>query len=140
MFGKIAPLMDFYSEPGESTKTWLHLPFESHEGLQLRLHTRSRCNFHCLAARGAGAGALPKRPLVLCLICVRGPLLYGPRRRRRLVGVLTSGATATPPTSTCALLYTWLDRLTRHRLATSLRIAVRSREKNTTLKNKDKWF
>jgi hypothetical protein len=56
------------------------------------------------------------------------------------VGVLAGGATATPPTSTCALLYTWLDRLTRHRLATSLRIAVRSREKNTTLKNKDKWF
>jgi hypothetical protein len=24
--------------------------------------------------------------------------------------------------------------------STSLRIAVRSREKNTTLKNKDKWF
>jgi hypothetical protein len=36
-------------EPGEATKTWLHLPFESREGLQLRLHTRSRCNFHCLA-------------------------------------------------------------------------------------------
>jgi hypothetical protein len=36
-------------DPGETTKTWLHLPFESREGLQLRLHTRSRCSFHCLA-------------------------------------------------------------------------------------------
>jgi hypothetical protein len=36
-------------EPDEATKTWLHLPFESREGLQLRLHTWSRCNLHCLA-------------------------------------------------------------------------------------------
>jgi hypothetical protein len=36
-------------EPGEATKTWLHLPFESREGLQLRLHTWSWCNLHCLA-------------------------------------------------------------------------------------------
>jgi hypothetical protein len=36
-------------EPGEATKTWLHLPFENREGLQLRLHTRSRCSFHRLA-------------------------------------------------------------------------------------------
>jgi hypothetical protein len=36
-------------DPGETTKTWLHLPFESREGLHLRLHTRSGCSFHCLA-------------------------------------------------------------------------------------------
>jgi hypothetical protein len=36
-------------ELGEATKTWLYLPFESREGLQLRLHTWSRCNLHCLA-------------------------------------------------------------------------------------------
>jgi hypothetical protein len=37
------------AEPDGATKTWLHLPFRSREGLQHRLHTRSWCKNHRLA-------------------------------------------------------------------------------------------
>jgi hypothetical protein len=63
-------------EPGEATKTWLHLPFESREGLQLRLHTWSRCSFHRLAG-------LRPEPLVEP---EPEPSQTGPRSQRRPPG------------------------------------------------------